>query len=145
MVRLIKALWFTTLVGVSGFLMFVYAGFSEDQLILINDSMEGINREVFFFSSLTIIMVANFTLYILSWNLRKQDRKTAEFVKGWLMSLAVTLNFFMIVSLSLLQVFNGGESFNYTNLGYLIFLSLGAVLICALAFPAFLVKEKFSS
>ncbi|QSE96657.1 hypothetical protein [Fulvivirga lutea] len=143
--RLIKALWFTTLVSASAFLLFVYAGFREDQLIFVNNELEGLDRETFFFLALTIITVSNFTFYILSWRLRKQDNRMAEFIKGWLMGLASALNFFLIVVLSFLQIFNGGENFNYQSIGYLIFVSLGAVIICAMTLPIFLVKEKISS
>ncbi|MEQ8925254.1 MAG: hypothetical protein RLO81_05535 [Fulvivirga sp.] len=143
--RLIKALWFTTLLAVSAFLLFVYAGFREDQLIFINNTFEGLDRETFFFLALTLITVSNFTFYILSWRLRKQDNKMTEFIKGWLMGMAAALNFFLIVVLSFLQIFNGGENFNYQSIGYLIFVSLGAVIISVLSLPVFLVKEKISS
>lgn len=140
--RLIKALWFTTLVATFTFLLFVYAGFHEDQLIFLNDTMGGIDREVFFFAALSIVMLSNFTFYILQWRMRKQDTEIVEFVKGWLMGLAASFNFFLIVTLSFLQVFNGGENFDYANIGYLIFLSLGIIVLCVLTLPAYIIKEK---
>ena len=143
--KLIKALWFATLIATSAFLLFVYAGFTEEQLILITNSSTGIDRETFFFGTLGWIMISNFTFYVLQWRLRKNDSNFSEFTKGWLMGLAAGFNFFLIVCLSFVQVFNGGENFNFDSIGYLIFISLGLIVLWTLALPIYLVKEKISA
>lgn len=145
MSRLIKALWYVSLIVTSAYLLFVYAGFREDQLIFINNRLAGVGREIFFFVSLGIITVLNFVLYILSWNLRKRESDLVEFVKGWLMGLGVVVNFFLIMVFSFLQVFNGGEQFDYSNFGYLIYFSLTLIFLWVLAMPIYIIKAKFQA
>lgn len=143
--RLIKALWFVTLLAVSAFLLFVYAGFREDQVIYLSDDLAGVGREAFFFLSLLIIVIVNFSFYALSWRLRKRDNEFSEFIKGWLMGLAGAFNFFLIVVLSFIQIFNGGENFTYTNFGYLIFVSLGVIGIISFSLPVYFFRKKLTS
>lgn len=143
--RLIKALWFTTLLALAAFLLFVYAGFREDQIIYISDGLSGVGKEIFFFLSLFGIVLVNFTLYTMNWQLRKRDNHYSEFMKGWLLGLAAGLNFFLIVVLSFVQVYNGGENFDYAYFGYLIFISLGVIIIISASLPIFMIRQKFSS
>ena len=145
MTRLLKAFWFVTLMGTSAYLLYVYAGFRADQLIFISDSFGGSSRESFIFICLSIITSANFILYSLHWNLRKRDSKEADFIKGWLMGLGAVLNFFLVISLSFLQVFNGGEQFDYTNFGYLVIFSLTLILLWTLSMPVYFIKLKIKS
>ncbi len=143
--RLIKAFWFVTLLATAGLLLFVYAGLYENQQVLLNELAPGLDREVFFYIGLAVIMLVNFTLYIGQWKIRKQDHTLAEFLKGWYMSLGSALNFFLIVVLFFVQVYNGSEKFDYSNFGYLIFISLGIIILCAISLPIFIIKQKIKS
>lgn len=145
MTRLLKAFWFVTLLGTSAHLLYVYAGLREDQLIFINDAFGGVSRELFFFASLGVITLVNFVLYSLHWNLRKRDSEEADFIKGWLMGLGAVLNFFLVIALAFIQVFNGGETFDYTNFGYLVIFSLLLIFLWTLSMPIYFIKLKIKA
>lgn len=134
-----------TLLVTAGLLLFVYASLYENQKVHLAEIVPGLNREVFFYVGLAIIMLANFTLYIGHWKIRKKDHAIAEFLKGWYMALGSVLNFFLIVVLFFVQVYNGSEKFDYSNFGYLIFISLGIIILCAISLPVFIIKQKFKS
>lgn len=131
-----------TLLTTSALLLFVYAGFREDQVIYLTNHLAGVNREVFFFLALGTILWVNFMPYALAWTLRKKDQPFIEFVKGWLMGLAALLNFFLVVVLGFVHVYNGGERFNYANFGFLVFVSLGLVAIWTLILPAYMIRKR---
>ncbi|HNP16801.1 MAG TPA: hypothetical protein PKL31_00095 [Fulvivirga sp.] len=140
--KLIKAFWFVTLLITMAVLLYTYASFAEAQIVNIQDNVGNISRESFFYLSLVIITLSNFTLYIVARKLKDRENKIAEFVYGWLMSFAVVLNFFFMISMSFVQVNNSGEMYDFTYLGYLIFIALGFIVLWVLALPIFLLKLK---
>jgi uncharacterized membrane protein YedE/YeeE len=143
--KLIKAFWFITLLVTLGVLLYVYASFSDAQIINMQNVLSNISRETFFYFTLFIVTLSNFTLYFLARKLKNKENKQAEFVYGWLLSFAVVLNFFFIVAMAFVQVTNTTERFDITYLGYLIFGALGIIGLWVLALPLYLIKLKITA
>ncbi len=140
--KLIKAFWFVTLLVTLAVLLYTYASFAEAQIVSIQENIVNVSRESFFYLTLAIITLSNFTLYIVARKLKDRDNKIDEFVYGWLMSFAVVLNFFFVISMSFVQVNNSGEVYDFTYLGNLIFIALSIIGIWVLVLPIYLLKLK---
>lgn len=136
--RIIKSLWFVSLVGVFGMLMFAYAGLPD--IVQYADSSE-VTRDFFFYTALIILGISNFSLYGIAQRFRKQSNVMATTVEAWLYSFNLLLNFFYSVVLMFINMFNSGESLQYQYYGYYIYVSLGLIVICIFSLPVLIAKN----
>jgi hypothetical protein len=130
--RLIKFIWFLTLMMGLGALLYTYAAAAEQMTF----GAYGFNREVYFYVALFILIFFNFTFYALSRNLRYKDNSLREALVNWQLSFAAVLNLFFITSVFFIMLVNSGENFDYDNFGYLIYVCLGLIGIWILMLPA---------
>lgn len=146
MARMIKAFWFISLLIGLAVLLYVYAGLPEQVAYEIEKSGASyIGREAFFYLSLAVLVIANFSLYTVSRSLRYRRASTNNLMTNWQLSLAGVLNFFFIVVWNFISVVNSGENFNYDNFGYMIYVALGLIVIWIIALPVLLIKHQMSS
>ncbi|MEP2772200.1 MAG: hypothetical protein ABJH05_08625 [Fulvivirga sp.] len=141
--RFIKFGWAVSLVAGLGALLYVYASIPEHVVYSLSDKYFGkgaVTREVFFYSSLGFMAFINFLLYALSKNLKYQDESINELIKKWQLSLAVLINIFAIVIMNFVFLVNSGETFNFDNIGYLIYVSFGFIVLWIIALPILLVR-----
>lgn len=141
--RFIKFGWAVSLVAGLGALLYVYAAIPEQVVYSLSDKYFGkgaISRETFFYSALGFIAFMNFLLYALSKNLKYKDESINETIKKWQLSLAVLINIFAIVVMNFVFLVNSGESFNFSNFGYLIYVSLGFIVIWIITLPILLIR-----
>ncbi len=146
--RFIKFGWAVSLVAGLGALLYVYASIPEQVVYSLSDKYFGkgaISREVFFYASLGFIAFINFLLYALSKNLKYQDESINELIKKWQLSLAVLINIFAIVIMNFVFLVNSGETFDFDNIGYLIYISFGFIVLWIIALPILLVRAFRSS
>ena len=140
MSRLIKFLWFVTLVTALGSLLYTYAAMGEQ----LEFGTYRFSREVYFYGALFVLVIFNFTFYTLSRNLGYSDQKLRQALVNWQLSFAAVLNLFFISSVFFIMLVNGGEDFNYDNFGYLLYVSLGLILLWILMLPALFSKKIIS-
>ena len=140
MSRLIKFLWFVTLVTALGSLLYTYAAMGEQ----LEFGTYRFSREVYFYGALFVLVIFNFTFYTLSRNLGYSDQKLRQALVNWQLSFAAVLNLFFISSVFFIMLVHGGEDFNYDNFGYLLYVSLGLILLWILMLPALFSKKIIS-
>ncbi|MTI22723.1 hypothetical protein E1176_16950 [Fulvivirga sp. RKSG066] len=124
-------------------LLYVYAGIPEQVVYSLSDSViskGAIPRETFFYVSLAFLAGMNFLLYALSRNMRYRNKSINELLRKWQLSLAVVINIFFIVITNFIFLVNSGESFNFNNFGYLIYVALALILIWILALPFLMIR-----
>lgn len=148
MTRLIKAFWLITLFVSLVVLLYTYASLPIDVVYRLDESgnvAASIGRETFFYISLMVLVVANFSLYTVSRSLRYKREATNKLMTGWQLGLAGFLNFFFIVVWNFISLLNSGENFHYDHYGYMIYVTLGLVAIWVLALPVLLIRHQASS
>ncbi len=131
MSRVVKFLWFLSLLTGLGSLLYTYASMSE-QLVF---GQYEFTREAYFYGGLVILVLFNFTFYAISKNLRYSSRALEEMMVNWQLSFAAILNVFFIVSAFFVMLANSGERFDFDNYGYLLYVCLGLILLWVLALP----------
>ena len=139
--KLLKAIWFVSLLAVTAFLLYVYAGLYDGQQVMLLHAFS-LDKEAFFFSTLVFLLIYNFLFYTIQWRIRNRNSETENFIKGWLMGLGAAMNFFLFIILTFIQVRNGGENFDFTSLGYLIYVAIAVLVIWSLVLPVYLIKSK---
>ncbi|MDH5604724.1 MAG: hypothetical protein OEY51_12330 [Cyclobacteriaceae bacterium] len=138
--KILKLLWLISFVIVNITLFYVYAGLPEMVAYTGDEmgSLEYIGKELFFYFFLIVIGVINIVLYILIKrglaNKQVSTRK-AEKIAGWKYGLSLVINIFLSISMAFISIFNSGEKFDYSNFGYLVYFSLGLVILWIISFP----------
>lgn len=139
--KIFKAAWFLSMLVVLANLLYVYASLPE-QVVLAGEGAEpyNIGREQFFYTAMTVIALANVIVYLFSKKLiPREDFRT------WLHGLVITLNIFFIIGMSFTSLYNSAERFDFSRIGFIIYSSVGLVVLWALAWPVYLVVNKIMS
>jgi hypothetical protein len=123
-----------------GSLLYTYAAMGE----MLTFGSYTFSREWYFYLALLILVIFNFTFYTLSRNLGYRDEKLRSTLISWQLSFAGVLNLFFITSVFFLMLVNGGETFDYNNFGYLVYVCLGLIGLWILMLP-FVFSRKILS
>ena len=143
--KVIKTFWGVSLLATLACLLFVYAslpdqvGYESDQ---VGQPVAFVTRDTFFYIMLSILAVANVLFYGLVHYANSRFRGgLLVTLQSWSFSFATVLNAFFAVAMLFINTFNSGEKFNYQNLGYLIYITLGLIMIWLLSLPFIVIKK----
>lgn len=131
MFKVFKAVWFFSLIGVLGALLYVYADLPEN-VIVQQEGIESvlIGRDIFFYIVLALLTVTNAMVYAIG-SVYKHDLS----FKAWFCGLIITLNLFFVVGLFLVNAYNSDERFDFSRIGFVIYGSLGLMVLWAVSWP----------
>ncbi len=131
MFKLFRAVWFFSLLGLLGALLYVYADLPEN-VIVRQEGIETVllERDIFFYIVLGLVTIVNVLVFIVS-AFFKQEQS----FKAWFSGLIVTLNLFFIVGLFLINAYNSDERFDFSRIGFVIYGSVGLIVIWAISWP----------
>jgi len=138
--KILKLIWIISFFSVNAVLFYVYAGLPERVAYSGDEtgSLEYVGKELFFYFFLAVNGLINIILYVLTKrglaNKQVSTRK-AEKIAGWKYGLALVINIFLSISMTFISIFNSGEKFDYSNFGYLVYFSLGLVILWIISFP----------
>ena len=138
MERIIKSLWFLSLMGVMGVLLFVYASLPD---VVNYSESNSASRDFLFYVCVIILGVSNFSLYGISRRFDNSHNELATVVYGWLYAFNLLLNIFYSVVMIFINMFNGGESVQLSYYGSYIYISLGLLVVCILSLPVLIAKN----
>jgi hypothetical protein len=137
--KIFKGVWFFSLLGLLITFFYVYAGLPET----VNLWEEGvaISRNRMFYLSIVLMALVNVMVFMARNLIGKQN----EGFTTWFYGLIISINFFFIVSLGLINVFNGGDRYDYSRMAPAIYGSL--ILICAwiISWPVYLLSQKIQA
>ncbi|MBT1705412.1 hypothetical protein [Chryseosolibacter indicus] len=136
--KIFKAAWFLSVLAVLANLLYVYAGLPQDVIIQDEASARVIIGKEFFFYVLTgLILFVNLLVYVIGKVYRDED------FKSWFNGLIITINAFFIIGMSLVQVYNSNEAFNYQKIGFIIYATVALVVVWALGWPLYTLFRRF--
>ncbi len=136
--KLFKAVWFFSLLAVLGSFLYVYASLPENVVLAESENTVSIAREVLFYAVLALLTLVNVIVLVFSRLYAKGD---SDFL-SWFYGLIITLNFFFIIALSYLSLYNSSEKFDYSRIGWVIYGSVGLMILWALGWPVYSVLRK---
>jgi len=148
MFRLTKALWFFTVLIAIGSLLYVFASLPDIVNYGLNSGNATLERDTFFYMVLALIAISDTIIYALAkWLEAKSYANKKLFMGMATLSYGVggAFNVFFAVAIHFIGLFNSGESFNYDNFGFLVYLSVGLMVILLLSVPVVMLKNKPSS
>lgn len=137
--KVFKAVWFLSFLGVLGNLMYVYAGLPEQVSVAEQDGATAyvMGKEALFYSALAFIGVLNLLVYLFS-----KSITPSEAFRTWLHGQVITLNIFFVVGFSFIGLYNSSEVFDYARIGPIIYGSVILVVLWAIAWPVYLIFKK---
>lgn len=136
--KVLKGVWFLSVLVSFGALLYAYASMPVELVVGEKDlSLTMVSRETVFYVALALFAFVNVFVFIVA----KFRNKDHGFM-AWFYGLIVTLNIFMIISLSFITVANTGEKYDFSNVGYLIYGSIGLFVIWLISWPIYQLFRK---
>jgi hypothetical protein len=140
-VKILRGVWFISMLAVVANLLYVYAGLPEEVVVFEEGAdINTVGRETMFYSWFTIVGAVNVLVYIFSKSLVPD-----EGFRTWFTGLIITLNFFLIIALSFISLHNSNESFDFSRTGVVLYIALGLVVAWLISWPIVLLIRKFSA
>jgi hypothetical protein len=137
--KVFKAVWFLSLLGVLANLMYVYAGLPEQVSVAEEGGATAyvMDKEALFYSALAFIGVLNLLVYLFS-----KSITPSESFRTWIHGLVITLNIFFVVGFSFIGLYNSAEHFDYARIGPIIYGSVILVGVWAVAWPIYAIGRR---
>lgn len=136
--KIIKGVWFLSMMAFLGAFMYIYASLPENVLLLEGESAIEVSRGTIFYGFLIIAGITNMLVFVVS-RLFPIDQNR---FKTWFYGLVITLNLFFIVALAFINLYNSTEKFDYSNIGYVIYGSISLVAVWLASWPVYTIFRK---
>jgi hypothetical protein len=140
-VKIFKAVWFLSMLVVLVNLLYVYAGLPLD--VVVKDdgsSLVSVNRDNFFYFASGLIAIINALVFVINSTFKKDpDFRT------WFYGLVICLNFFFVIALNFISLYNSGDRFNYSSIEFLIYGSIALFVLWTLGWPAYSLYRKLTT
>ena len=138
--KLLKAVWFLSMLATLGALLFVYASLPQE--VLVQDDTEArvaISNELFFYLAMLLIAISNALVFVMA-----KVFKTNEELRTWFFGLIITLNIFFIIGMNFISLYNSEEKFDYDRIALIIYGSLALIILWAAAWPVYVIFKRSS-
>jgi hypothetical protein len=136
--KLLKAIWFLSMLVTLGALLYVYASLPQE--VLVQDDTEArvaISNELFFYLAMVLIAVSNALVFVMA-----KVFKTNEDLRVWFFGLIITLNIFFIIGMNFISLYNSEEKFDYDRIAVIIYGSLGLIILWTVAWPVYAIFKR---
>ena len=138
--KLLKAIWFLSMLATLGALLFVYASLPQE--VLVQDDTEvrvAISNELFFYLAMLLIAISNALVFVIA-----KVFKTNEELRAWFFGLIITLNIFFIIGMNFISLYNSEEKYDYDRIAVIIYGSLALIILWAVAWPVYVIFKRSS-
>lgn len=132
-VKIFKAVWFISLLAAVGVLLFAYAGFPD--VIILSDNgtgpVQSMGRNELFYAAVGLLAIFNVMVFLINRFMAAGD----EFFQAWFYGLVICFNVFTLVALEFFNLYNSQERYDYDSIGYIIYGSVGLIVLWASLWP----------
>ena len=138
--KLLKAIWFLSMLVTLGALLYVYASLPQE--VLVQDDTEArvaISNELFFYLAMVLIAVSNALVFVMA-----KVFKSNKDLRAWFFGLIVALNMFFIIGMNFISLYNSEEKFDYDRIAVIIYGSLGLIILWTVAWPVYAIFKRSS-
>jgi hypothetical protein len=137
--KIFKGFWFLSVLATLGVLLLNYASLPEEVAVQEDGlSQVSVNKEVFFYLAMSLLAFINVLVFIIN----KLFERQTDF-RTWFYGLVITFNIFFIIAISLINVYNSSERFNYNNIAFAVYGSLVLLIGWTVAWPVYVIYLKF--
>lgn len=127
--KIFRAIWFLSMLAMLASLLLTYGFLPETVLIQETDHVM-VSKEVIFYSVLVLSAILNTLVYVVSKFYPKD-----EALRTWFHGLIITINIFLIIALSYLNVYNSQEKYDYSRIGFIVYGSVWLVVGWVITLP----------
>ncbi len=139
--KLLKGIWFVSMVVALGTLLYVYAGLPQDVVVQSEGGNNvSISNEAFFYVVMMFLAISNVMVFVTG----KLFQREEDF-KTWFYGLIATLNIFFVIALVYISQFNSNERFDYGRIAFLSYGSVGLIVLWAALWPGYLIFRRLRS
>lgn len=138
--KLLKAIWFLSMLATLGALLYVYATLPQEVLVQDDDQARlAISNELFFYLAMVFIAISNSMVYVMA-----KVFKSNEDLRSWFFGLIIALNLFVIIGMNFISLYNSEEKYDFERLAVVIYGSLGLIILWAAAWPVYAIFKRSS-
>jgi len=139
--KILKGVWFFSLLLLFGVFFYIYAALPETIIFSQEEGSFSTSRNVFFYSSILLFAFINVLVFVVARVLSSGDQGFSS----WFYGLVVTFNFFFFTTLGFLHVLNGGDRYDFSQMGPAVYGSLILICVWMIAWPMILIYKKIKS
>jgi hypothetical protein len=137
--RIFRSIWFFSLLAVTVVLLYSYASMPEE--VVVKEQGQAtitLSRDTFFYIVLSFLAIINVFVFIVARIMVRND----DF-KSWYYGLVTTFNFFFMIGVAFVSLYNSGESYDYSRLEVIIYGSIGLFIAWGVAWPVYLLYKRY--
>lgn len=140
--KIFKGVWFFSLLALFGLFFYIYAALPQEVALSESEGSISISRNSFFYSAITLFALINVLVFVVTKLLSNGDQGFSS----WFYGLVITINLFFLASLGFLHVFNGGDRYDYSRMGPIMYGSLILICVWMISWPGYrMIKKIFPS
>jgi hypothetical protein len=136
--KIFKGVWFFSLLALFGLFFYMYAALPQEVALSEAERSISISRNSFFYFSIMLFAMVNVLVFVVNKLLSHGDQGFS----AWFYGLVITFNLFFLSSLGFLHVFNGGDRYDYSRMGPIIYGSLVLICIWMVSWPGYIIIKK---
>ena len=139
--KIFKVIWFVSLFTMMGVLIYCYASWPEAVYLSDESPPQTIGKSALFYIIIGLLGLFNMFVFIFP-----RLKYSAQFM-AWFLGALVCLHIFLVSGIIFITIFNSSESYNYANIGPMLYTSVGLLALWILAGPvvAIISKKKVES
>ncbi|NBP69366.1 MAG: hypothetical protein EBU52_11535 [Cytophagia bacterium] len=119
-VKIFRSVWFLSVLAVLFVLLYQYASWPLEVVIGQGEvNFISLSKDNFFYAAMALLAFVNVTVYMV----RNFAKKSEEF-QAWFYGFIAVINFFLVIALSFISLFNSNEDFRFGQIGFIIYGSL---------------------
>jgi hypothetical protein len=136
--KIFKGVWFFSLLLLFAVFFYIYAALPEVVTFSREEGGLSISRDGFFYLSIAMFALINVLVFVVNKVLANGDQGFSS----WFYGLVVTFNFFFFTSLGFLHILNGGDRYNFSQMGPAVYGSLILICVWMISWPGILIYRK---
>ena len=140
-VKIFKFVWFFSLLATVAIFFYVYASLPQDVMVEDGNKSFTISREALFYTVMGIMGLINVLVFVVA---KIFTEEQTDF-KSWFYGFVAVLNLFFVTVINFLGIFNSGDRYDYSNVGVLIYGSIGLIVLWSVSWPVYALSRKFMS
>jgi hypothetical protein len=136
--KLFRGAWFLSVLVVLLSLLYTYAGLPEE--VIVQEEADGqitMGRDILFYIMVGAIVIVNVMVYVIG-KIFERDLD----LRAWFHGLVITINIFFVIALGHLGLYNSAEYFDYSRIGFIIYGSIGLIILWAASWPVYQLYRK---
>lgn len=138
--KIFRSVWFLSLMAVTVALLYVYASLPPEVVVREEgQTTYHLTRDTFFYIVLSFVAIINTLVFIIARIMVRNE----EF-KIWYYGLVISINFFFIVGINFVSLYNSGETYDYSRMDIIIYSSIALFILWGIGWPIYLGYRRVS-